>query len=244
MKKINVLVIVMTLGALIFSGCEQNEIMSYQEDYSAVNFTSDSTTYSFLENTDDEYIQKIPVRIVGDSAAQDRPFKVEVINDSLTTAEPDDYEIMDGIIEAGKFEDTLSVRLFNSEKLSEEKVSLHLRIVNSEDFKPGAVEDNTYLLTWTDRIVVPDWTWYRFFFCTNSSTTAYRVFVESTGRTSFTSDDYRGLGQYAAIALGRQFGDYIKQYNEDHPENPLIHEDGPAEGELIEPLYYTQSKFD
>lgn len=244
MRKINALLVVVALGGLIFSGCEQNDIMSYQKEYTAVNFISDSTTYSFLGNPDDQYTQQINLRINGDSTNTDRSFNVEVVNDSLTTAEPGDYEIGEGVIPAGQFEGILPVTLFNSEKLSDMTASLHLRIISSADFQVGRVEDRDFVLAWTDKVVLPPWNLYRFFFTSAPSTTAYEIIVEVTGLTELGFAELRGIGQNGLIAMGRQFGDYVKQYNLDHPDNPLIHEDGPSEGEPIEPIYYTQSQFD
>jgi len=244
MKKINVLVLVIALGAVAFSGCEQNNIMSYQQEYTAVNFLADSTTYSFLGNSEDQYVQEIPLRINGDSSSTDRSFNVEVVDDSLTTAEASDYKIGESTIPAGQFEGILPVTLYKTDKLSQMTISLHLRITPSADFEEARIEDRDFVLRWTNKVVLPPWTFYRVFFTSSSSTTAYQLIVQVTGLTELGFPEIREYGQNGLIALGRQFGDYVKQYNLDHPDDPLIHEDGPAKGELIEPIYYTQSKFD
>jgi hypothetical protein len=116
--------------------------------------------------------------------------------------------------------------------------------VDSADFEVGTVEANQFVLKWTDQVIVPAWTFYRFFFTSQPSTAAYRAIVESTGITQFTIQDYLAVGPAGAEALGRVFGDYVKEHNLQNPDNPLRHDDGPLEGELIEPIYYTQSKYD
>ncbi|SHF30336.1 protein of unknown function [Fodinibius roseus] len=244
-KKELVICGVVLLGAAVFSGCEQEEIMSYDEEYTALNFTADSTTYSFLDNPEDEYVQEITLQVMGDSTGHDRPITLEIIEDSLTTAGSSDYDMMEGVVPAGQFTGVQSIRLYNSEKLDSSRVSLHFRVEDSGDFKPGNAESDDFLLTWTNEVVLPEWRWYSYFFCTEPSSTAYRIIVELTGFTELTRRDvYFDVGVSGMRALGREFGDYIKQYNQEHPDDPLRHEDGPREGELIEPIYYTQSEYD
>src|SRR5690606_27122277 len=114
----------------------------------------------------------------------------------------------------------------------------HLRLVDSPDFKQGNTESIDYTFKWTNKVVVPSWSYFRYFFCATGSTTAYLAIVESTGLTSFTAADFREIGQTGGEALGRKFGDYVKQYNLEHPDEPLVHDDGAAAGEEIVPLYY------
>lgn len=224
-------------GFLFVNGCEQTNVSSFDpESFAAVNFQTDSLSYSFLENSGDSYEQEVPVQLMGDSTNADREFSVEVINDSLTTAEPSDYEIQGGVIPAGSFEGTLTITLYNSEKLKDSEVSLHLRIIDSEILEAGNEESNDFVMYWTDKVIVPSWTFYSFFFCPNPSTTAYRAIVESTGVTKFDLQDYLEIGSTGAEALGREFANYVEEYNATH-EEPLTHEDGPAEGQPVQPIY-------
>lgn len=231
-------------GLLLATGCDQQGLTSYDTQFSGINFSADSTSYSFLGNAEDSHIEEIDVMIVGTSADRDRSFNVEVIQDELTTAGESDYEILGGIVEAGSFSGVLRIRLYNSEKLEEETVSLHLQLTDSEDFEIGVAEANRFVLKWTDQVIIPDWTYFRFFFTAQPSSAAYRAIVESTGLTEFSLQDYLAVGPDGAEALGRVFGDYVKEYNLQNPDNPMRHDDGPLEGELIEPIHYTQSIYD
>ena len=240
----------MLVSVVIFNSCEKDEIMSFEGE-PAVNFSSVDIydpvyeeEYSFLTNPEDEHIHEIQVQIMGDAVDHDRTFEVEVINDSLTTANEDQYEILEGTIPAGEFTGTLYIKLFNSPELADKSVSLHLKIIDSQDFQSGNVESDEFVISWTNQVVVPDWRWYRYFFTRVPSTAAYRAIVESTGLVDFTISDYLSLGTAGATAMGTKFGDYVMEYNLQHPNDPLRHDDGPSEGELIEPLYYTHSKYD
>jgi hypothetical protein len=237
MNKLIAILLVALVGSAFVYGCEQTNVSSFDpESFSAVNFQTDSLSYSFLENSEDSYVQEVPVQIIGDSTNADREFSVEVIEDSLTTAEASDYEIQGGVIPAGSFEGTLFIELYNSEKLQDSEVSLHLRVVDSGNLEAGNEESDDFVMYWTDKVIVPAWTYYSFFFCPNPSTAAYRAIVESTGVTEFTLDDYRELGPTGAEALGREFADYVEEYNANHDE-PLTHDDGPQEGQPVQPIY-------
>ncbi len=242
MKKLKYIGLLFLTMAVTFS-CEKEEIMSFQAD-DAVNFQDESITYSFLTNPEEEYIQEIEVRIMGVAKDYDRYFEVEIIDDELTTAQADQFEIIGGVVKANEYTGTLSIKVYNSSELADEEISLHLRLSDSQDFKKGNIESSEFLLTWTDKVVVPNWRWYSYFFTRVPSTEAYRAVVASTGLVQFEISDYLALGPTGAEAMGTQFGDYVKQWNKDNPDNPLRHDDGPLAGELIEPIYYTKSKFD
>ena len=245
MKKIKYSFLGMMLGMLIlFTACEKEEIMTYDVQRSALDFIGSGTEYTFLGNPDDEYIMEIDVRIVGDTANYDRNFNVAII-DTLTTAQPDQYEIIGGVVKAGEFEGKLSVKLFNSEMLKDTTLNIGFKIVDSEDFLSGNIEKNDFVLGFTDKVVVPSWRFIRFFFCATQSTECYRIFVLTTGLTEFGIKEYIASGgPTGARALGTKFGDYIKEWNKNNPDNQLRHDDGDKAGELIIPKYYTRSKYD
>ncbi|WP_162426104.1 DUF4843 domain-containing protein [Pontibacter pudoricolor] len=243
MKNLKLIPFAALVVTLLFTSCAKQDIMPYQAD-PAVNFVSKTVEYSFLGNPEGEYVQEIEVQVMGQAADHDRRFNVEVIQDSLTTATPQQYEIVEGLVKAGEFKGKLYVRLLKSPALDKDKVSLHLRITNSDDFQKGNTESVDFTVAWTNKVIVPAWTYYRYFFTAKASTAAYRAIVESTGVKTFTVRDYIAVGPTGAQALGTQFGDYVKQWNKDNPDNPLRHDDGVLAGELIVPIYYTHSKFD
>lgn len=243
MKNSKFILSVGLLVSVLLASCTKEEIMPF-EAAPAVNFATKSVEYSFLGNPESAYVQDVEVKILGNATDYDRQVKVEVINDSLTTATPEQYEILGGVVEADAFTGKLRVKLLNSEQLNTEKVSLHLRITDSEDFSVGNRESVDFTVAWTNKVIVPSWSYYRYFFTAKASTAAYRAIVESTGATTFTINDYRALGAAGAQALGTKFGDYVKQWNLDHPNNHLKHDDGDLAGEEIVPIYYTHSKFD
>jgi hypothetical protein len=241
-----------SLGILLvtfsFLSCTKQEIPTF-DAAAAVNFgkidNANSVTYSFMANPEDDYIQEIPVVIMGDTANYDRSFEVQVVNDSNTTASPAQYKILGGVVKAGEITGTLSVQLFKSPELDNSTVSLKLKLVNSEDFKAGNVETSDFIIRWTNKVVVPSWSYFRYFFTSVASTAAYRLIVQTTGLTTLTARQYSvDIGAAGVQALATKFGDYVKQWNKDHPNDKLKHDDGTKAGEDIVPLYYTHSKYD
>ncbi len=243
MKKINYIHTLLLGAVLIFSACKKDEISSFTAA-EAVNFTTTLVEYSFLGNPETEYIQTVPVRIIGQPSDHDRKFKVEVVNDSITTATSDQYRIIEGLVKAGEYTGELKVALLNSAVLNTKKVALKLKLSDSESFKAGNVENSEFVINWTNQILVPNWSYYRYFFTSAASTNAYRIIVQVTGIKSLTAAQFRALGQIALETQGTKFGDYVKQWNKDHPNDRLKHDSGTLIGQDIVPLYYTKSKFD
>lgn len=236
------LIIIVMIG-VVLQGCEKKDITAFSAD-PAVNFTSTSTVYSFLGNPQTEYTQDIEVKVVGSAANVDRTFSAEVVNDAETTAAADQYQIIGGTLKAGSLLGKLSVKVKNSAALNTKEVFVKLRLIDGPDLKAGTKENITYLLGWTNKIVVPaTWTYYNIFFATKS-TQVYRLILQTTGIASLTAAQYTAMGgEPAATAAGTKFGDYVKQWNLDHPNDPLRHDDGTAAGQVIAPKYYTKSKY-
>jgi hypothetical protein len=235
------LMIILMIG-IVLQGCKKKDITGFSAT-PAVNFTSTSTVYSFLSNPQSEYVQDIEVKIMGSAENVDRSFRAEVVKDAETTASPDQYEVIGGIVKAGSLTGKLAVKVKNSAALNTQEVFVKLKLVDGGDLKAGNKETSSFLLGWTNKIVVPaTWTYYNIFFATKS-TQVYRLVLQTTGIASLTAAQYAQMGETAVTAAGTKFGDYVKQYNLDNPNNPLRHDDGTAAGQIIAPKYYTKSKY-
>ncbi|MDN3667574.1 DUF4843 domain-containing protein [Algibacter miyuki] len=235
MKNIIYTIFSMTLCLVLVMSCEKDEIDNFSAA-PAINFVNDSIQYSFIQEVSNEYILEVPVAIIGNTADYDRYFNVEVLDDELTTATTDLYEIIEGKVPAGEFTGNLLVKLKKSPILDDTSVSIHIASMTSDDFVIGNTESNTTKLIWTNKIVIPAWRYFGFFFTRYSSSAAYRVFLATTGLTDFSITDYRAVGPTGAQALGKAFGDYIRQYEIDNG-TPLLHDDGDHAGEVIVPIY-------
>lgn len=255
MKKINYKIYLSAVVSfcMLFSACEKETLTQFDSP-PAVNFDivlgqgtgfrTYTSSYTFLINPDDEHIHEVDVSIMGVAADYDRYFNVEVVADSNTTAAPGDYEIIGGVVPAGEYKGKLKIRLFKTPELQIETKSLKVRLVDSDDFRVGNREASEFTVSWTNRAVPPAINVYvRTFVIANWSTKAYSIFTQTTGRLNILAADYSSMGEAGVIALATKFGDYIKQWNLDHPNDPLIHDDGPLVGQPINPINYTRSKY-
>ena len=250
--KKNITFIYLLTFVFILGSCTKDEISSFEgqngitflPDSESANINSYEKSYSFLGNSTGEYLQEVEVQIVGEAKEQDRFFNVKIATGDQTTASESQYQIVEGVVKANEYQGKLYVKLLNSLALDDSTVSINIELVDSADFKAAALETNSYKLAWTNQIVIPAWRYYSFFFTSKASSLVYRLIVETTGLKTFTSSDYRAIGADGTAVLATKFGDYVKQWNLEHPGNPLLHDDGERAGEEIQPKYYTKSLYD
>ncbi|CAL1517996.1 DUF4843 domain-containing protein [Chitinophaga sp. MM2321] len=242
MKKYFAFILLAAGSIVLQSGCKRAELLTYSAP-PAVNFTGKTVEYSFLGNASGEYIQEIPVGISGTAASHDRSFTAVVI-DSSTTASLALFEMMGGTVPAGSFTGTYKVKLRNDSSLRNQRVAIKIKLADDTDFAAGNIETSEYTVQWSDQIVVPAWTYFKYFFTAQPSTKAYQLIVQTTGLKTLTAAEYRLLTPIGGEAMGRIFGDYVMQWNKAHPRDILKHDDGKLAGQPIVPLYYTQSIFE
>jgi hypothetical protein len=227
--------------AILFVSCKKSDPLSFSAA-PAVNFVNQVSVYTFLGNSTGEKIHEIPVKIIGNAAEKDRSFGADIITDQ-TNAPANLYEILGGEVKAGAFEGVLKVKLKNAPALATSEVKLALRIKGTGELGSGNVESQVHTITWSDKVVIPTWTYYRVFFSSSSSTRVYKLIVEQTGLTTFTAAIYGSLQQSGAEALGVKFGNYVKQWNKDHPNDILVHDNGTAIGQPIVPIYWDKNLY-
>lgn len=238
-------IITLLLG-ITAASCTKKDITAFQSK-DAVNFVDTigvAYEYSFLGNPDQEYLFEMPVRIVGNPVDHDRSFSAVAVKDTATDAPDELYEILGGYVKAGQFRGNLQIKLRYAPQLANSKVSLRVKLTGSTDFNTGTIENSTYIIRWTGQVVVPSWSIFRYYFTTAASTQAYKLIVQTTGLKTLTTQEHRVLTVPAAQALATVFGDYVKQWNLDHPNDILKHDDGTLAGQPIIPLYYSRSKYD
>ncbi len=236
----NIKLLALAIISLAMYSCKKDELKPFS-GAPAINFVSKTATYSFLGNLDNEYIYNIDVNISGLASENDRAFSAEVVTDENTTATSAEFEILGGIVPANSYKGTLKVKVKNSPALDTKVVQVKLKLSKGEDFVGGNAESNTFILGWTNEVVVPSYkTLYQGYFVTPLSKNAYKIIVATTGLTTLSTADRTALGGVdAVVALATVFGDYVKQWNLDHPNDLLRHDDGT----LIDPLNFSKNKY-
>ncbi|MDR1273449.1 MAG: DUF4843 domain-containing protein [Odoribacteraceae bacterium] len=237
-----------TLLGLWFAlnGCEQEGIMQY-EGGAGLFFTAHAQDLSFMAKLNAEKdTMAVYVHLMGNPVDYDRPISVEVVNDTNTTATPEQYRVLEGAkVLANDTCGWVRVEVKNPDLLniSTKMLSLRIRLVENEYFKIGGfLTYDVIKLTWTMDIVQPQ-TWNAIqVFCTRTySSNAYRAVIASTGLLEFwyfyydPVTGYR-MDQYEASVYGKQFSDWIREYNATH-DDVYRHDDGPAAGTQVIPIY-------
>lgn len=247
MKKIKGILVLGLLTLISLNSCKKEEIQYFTGDNSA-NFWIHSLNHSLFGASSAQLPQDTVVlnlSIVGKMANYDRVVKAVADEDApgtpeesrLTTATPDQYKILDGIIPANKLKGEIRVVVKNDDILATKAdLKLRIKMVENKDFKVG-LKENYYLnLKWSRLILQPStWNGMRFFFCATYSTQVYKIFMEVTGLKQFYY--YEGLVSSAeGSVMGTNFAKRVRELSQQQG-SPLLHDDGPSKGLPIIPIY-------
>lgn len=208
--------------------------------------TGETTTqFSFVSDPSAETaIQKIPLGLVGRAVGYERKVNVEVIAEG-TTATPDQYNLLGGVIPAGYFTGYYMVEMKNLPSIQDAVVQVMLRITDSEDLIAGAKERLLHRHSWSARLLQPQsWSMMRIYTTSVYSSSAYRAIIEATGLTEFIFYDSDGnqiydnaINDSYGRVYGRQFSKWIADWNAAHYPEVYRHDDGENAGEPVVPVY-------
>lgn len=215
------------LGLLLFISCENDEF--YYQDEARVRIEgpyewaldTDSLIFSF-SSSPSEITKKdmiMTLFVMGESSEFDRKVSIEIIQDK-TTAIPDQYKLpSEVIIPAGAYKTQFPVTLLRTDDLKEQTVILCFRLVDSEDFKVGVIEQSNFTMKWNDIISKPkNWdTELKEFFGTYSLV-KYRFIIDILGIAEFSAEamSWAELNNYKIVMKSA-----LNEYNESHPGNPM-----------------------
>jgi hypothetical protein len=173
-------------------------------------------------------------RIASAVAVPDLPGTPEASR--LTTATPDQYQILGGVIKAKELYGKFKIVVKNPELLANQDLLLKIKMVETQDFVLGLTENNYINLKWSRKILQPaTWNAMRFFFCATYSTQVYKIFMEVTGLKEFYY--YQGqITQEEGFVMGTNFGNRVRQLSA-LQGSPLLHDDGVNAGLPIVPIY-------
>lgn len=210
----------------MFVACEKSELQSFSEEVMIYFFkprntpTPDSLTYSFAVR--DAAVQfdtvKIPLRIIGMAAEEDRAVHYSVIADK-SNAEPSSYALLPAVVKANEYATFLQVKVLRSPALKNQEMRLWLQLENSDDFKTGVDDQLKYLVKINDFLSMPaSWPSMSSHFGKYSNT-KYDLIIKATGRF-----DYTGVLFTEAEHLKQTSVNYLIAYEE--ANGPLYDENG------------------
>ena len=222
-------------------GCQKEDTMLYEQN-PGVYFTSDKFNYSFLENPgQDTKTIKLAVDITGSQVDYKRMFLVTTpVKDTITTAEEDQYIIGKGVVEANEYNGYVEVELFSDQRLDDSIYVLQLEIQPTKDFPEVRLNKKNLVLSFTNKAIKPmNWSALALYFGNAFSSRWWNFICEATGRTSFPYNPadpdketwYMTPGEIGSCYI--MVRDALNKYNQDHPYEPLRHDDGDYAGEEV-----------
>lgn len=150
MYNCNLIIFLYVLGGLLLAGCEKKEVMEYEgvdgiyfdvqygaahgdesvwarQNYTYVSFGS-------LEAVEADITMK--VGISGSVKDYDRPFRVEIVQDSTNAIPEEEYTgfTEEQVIKAGENHAYVTLKVFKSSRLTRDTARIHLRIDPGEHF--------------------------------------------------------------------------------------------------------------
>lgn len=193
MKKIKS--IILAFAAIgMFTACENDKF--YYQDEPRVRIEgpyewaigTDSLNFSFATypNSVQQQEMQMTLYVMGEAASTDRTANLEV-DANKTTASASQYILPETItIPAGKLEVPFVVTLMRSEGLTSQTVSLSFKVVESNDFKVGVIEQNHFSMKWNDILGKPkNWDTELKEFFGEYSLAKYRFIIDTIGFGEF-----------------------------------------------------------
>ena len=230
MKKMKLMILLLAVIGML-TACENDKF--YFQDDARVRIEgpyewavgTDSLTFSFAAYPSQVQEQGMEMKlyVMGEAAATDRTAKL-AIDRTLTTANDDQYVFPETVtIPAGKLEAPFIVTLKRAD-LTSGTVSLYFRVVETNDFKVGVIEQNHFCIKWNDTLSKPkNWDTELLEFFGEYSLVKYRFIIDTIGFGEFsaTSMSWSELTNYKIIMKTA-----LDEYNDAHPGAPLTDENG------------------
>lgn len=248
MRKI--LYIVSLVYVSLFMSCDSSDIMKYEEA-SGIYFNGSSTGYSFVENINNKELGsdtiKIPVMITGFAKDFAREVKIEVDKaDTLHTASDDMFEILSGEVPANEYYGYVSLKVNYTKALDDSVYVARFKMLATEFFPVTDLNGYNFGVSITNKFTQPaNWGRLRSTFGEYSNSW-YTFILKETGLSSIPYWSYNGSADANNPDPERWTMTYVEMkayaakvkvaladYNNDHPGNPLKHEDGQFKGQII-----------
>lgn len=137
-------------GAFLFTACEKKEVMDYEGVdgiYFDVQYGADHGNESLWARQNYTYVSfgsmedtvadlKLKIGIVGSVKEYDRPFRVEIVQDSTNAVPETEYTdfVEDQVIKAGENKTYVTLRVYRSARLTRDTARIQFRINPGEHF--------------------------------------------------------------------------------------------------------------
>lgn len=225
-----------------FVSCDQEDTLMYKQEAGVRFMYQAADEYSFVDNYGETvYVYYIDVSTSGDSVDYDRKVSIAVVEDDtnyVNTARPEQYKLLEGVVPAGSFSGAVPVELHCTPDMSDSSFVVNIKLVPNEDFPLAGFDRRYFELSMTNQLVKPkNWGNLAFYFGQQFSISWYRFIlnvldVSYIPYPSAQEGDEKWSYNQLLANVGKVKAALI-QYNREHPNNPLRHEDGDYEGDEV-----------
>ena len=211
------------LTSVTLNSCDQNDYLQYDENQAYVGFAypsygNDSIVYSFaLHPNVEEDIVKVPMKLFGYAASQDREVGVEVIESESTAKEGVDFVIEQKRMEANAYKDSLVVKIKKSAEVETKDLVVKLRLCGNGLFAAAPIDAESFRIILTSKLTEPTG-WPFGDYSVIKHKFVIQIIDIATGYEKWSTSDrirYQGILTQA-----------LYEYNKAHPNDPLKDEDG------------------
>jgi hypothetical protein len=217
--------LIIAIAGMLFTACKK-DLMTYDTD-NYVQFTGDSTVYTFLDKAATLKQDTVPVRIalIGKLSDADREVSL-VVADSSTAVEGKDFTIL-GPVLLEKDSAALSARVIvhRTADLTTQSKTIWLGLKSSASLKKAIFKNNVktaYKIVFSDKIEKPSW-WDSQFFSYKFSVTRMRFYIDVMGSTASPATFAPSNGTVYTLYKLKVA---TLEYNATHA-TPLADENGP-----------------
>jgi len=151
--------LVLILPLTIFSSCKKETPETFDKAFTGIYFETDSINYSFSVTPLDvqQYLLKVPVKIMGAPANSDRVFGAEVIADKTTATTGVQYKISgDLIIPKDSIKGFIPV-LIERNSLADKDFKVYFKLVEKNSFTPVTENLKEAIIVFNNRVEPPTW---------------------------------------------------------------------------------------
>ena len=239
MKTLKSIFLCIPLVLIAFS-CKKDEIDVYKVEDSAVQFTSQTNAFSLRGLMDPLDTLQVQLSLIGPIVDYDRPVSVTISDNPRNTAkENTDFRILEAVVRAGEMYGTIVIEVKNLQGDVDELVTT-MRLQPNEHFRNGTKTLMSSIVSWSEAYARPTnfkvWeSWYAFFshgYSRNYHNILISIFGEEIEKMTYKSlldgDIAEGLIREQVgwwYAAQRTLRDYVRNYDREHPDAPLMHSD-------------------
>lgn len=230
---------ILSLLLITAISCKVDDIKTFNIEDSAVVFTSESFQFSMKGVTEESISQDITLNLVGPLTDYDRTIDIKVNPEANNTAiEGEHFELKTAVLKAGEHKASVEIII---KQLPDgiEKLNVGFCILPNEHFRKGYPKTTQTIVIWSEEYVrpakVPVWRYWYTFFCRGYSKAYHELLINIFGNDieRVTNSAYSAKDDPELIykphtwwyAANAQITQYVRNYDEAHPDAPLMHSD-------------------